>query len=61
DLEIRVNAEYVPSAVINAHLRLMALNFQSWKPDVEKWLHSEEAEESLQELLAHVPCSSTLH
>jgi hypothetical protein len=56
-----VNAEYVPSAVINAHLRLMALNFQSWKPDVEKWLHSEEAEESLQELLAHVPCSSTLH
>jgi len=56
-----MDAEYVPSAVINAHLQLMALNFQSWKPDVEKWLHSEEAAPSLQQLLAHVPCSPTLH
>ncbi len=56
-----MDAENVPGAIINAHLRLIALNFQSWKPDVEKWLHSEEAEASLQELLAHVPCSLTLH
>ena len=56
-----MDAENVPIAIINAHIRLIALNFQSWKPDVEKWLHSVEAEESLQQLLAHVPCSPTLH
>ncbi len=56
-----MDAENVPGAVINAHMWLLALNFQSWKPQVEKWLHSAEAEEPLQELLAHVPCSPTLH
>ena len=56
-----VDAENIPVAAINAHFRLMQLNFQSWKPDVEKWLHSDEAEASLQELLMNVPCSPTLH
>ncbi len=56
-----MDAENVPIAIINAHMRLIALNFQSWKPDVEKWLHSVEAQESLRQLLAHVPCSPTLH
>jgi hypothetical protein len=47
--------------IVNAHLRLLALNFGSWKPEVEAWLHSEEAEAPLQELLIHVPCSPTIH
>jgi hypothetical protein len=51
----------IPSAVINAHFQLMALNFGSWKPDVEQWLHSEDAQAPLRELLANVPCSPTIH
>ena len=56
-----MDTENIPVAAINAHFRLMQLNFQSWQPDVDKWLHSEEAEASLQELLMNVPCSPTLH
>ena len=47
--------------VFDAHLRLLALNFGSWKPEIDEWLHSKEAELPLQELLMHVPCSATLH
>jgi hypothetical protein len=56
-----VDAENVPPAVIYAHFRLMQLNFESWKPDVDEWLHSEEAEASLHQLLLNVPCSPTMH
>ena len=56
-----MDAENVPIAIINAHMRLIALNFQSWKPDVENWFHSVEPVVSLQQLLAHFPCSPTLH
>ncbi len=56
-----MDAENIPVAAINAHFRLMQLNFQSWKPDVDAWLHSKEAEASLQELLINVPCSPTQH
>ena len=56
-----MDAENVPGAVISAHMWLIALNFQSWKPQVEKWLLSAEAERSLQDLLVNVPCSRTLH
>jgi hypothetical protein len=47
--------------VFDAHLRLIALNFGSWKPEIDAWLHSKDAELPLQELLMHVPCSPTLH
>jgi hypothetical protein len=51
----------LPDAAINAYLRLMELNMASWKPQVAAWLHSEDAEPSLKQLLALVPCSPTLH
>jgi hypothetical protein len=51
----------LPEAAIHAYLRLIELNFGSWKPQVAEWLHSEEAEAPLRELLAMVPCSPTLH
>ena len=51
----------VPEAVVNAHFQLIAINLGSWKPEVEEWLHSEEAEPSLQQLLAHVPCVPAIH
>ena len=56
-----MDAESVSPAGIFAHFRLMQLNFESWKPGVDEWLHSEEAEASLHELLLNAPCSTTLH
>ncbi len=52
---------YAPEAVIQAYQRLIQLNMESWKPEVADWLHSEDAEPVLKELLAIVPCSVTLH
>jgi hypothetical protein len=51
----------LPEAAIHAYLRLIELNLGSWKPQVAEWLHSEEAEAPLKELLAMVPCSPTVH
>ena len=51
----------LPDPRILAYMRLMELNLASWKPQVADWLHSEEAEPSLKELLAIVPCSPTIH
>jgi hypothetical protein len=48
-------------ASIEAYLRLIALNLGSWQPKVSAWLHSQEAEAELKELLEMVPCSPTLH
>jgi len=52
---------YAPEAVIQAYRRLIQLNMESWKPEVNNWLHSEEAEPVLEKLLAMVPCSGTVH
>jgi hypothetical protein len=54
-------AEQLPEASIEAYLRLMELNFGSWRPQVAAWLHSQAAEAPLKELLTMVPCSPTLH
>jgi hypothetical protein len=51
----------LPVASIEAYLRLMELNLGSWRPQVAAWLHSQEAEAPLKELLTMVPCSPTLH
>jgi hypothetical protein len=51
----------LPAASIQAYIRLMELNFGSWRPQVAAWLHSQEAEAPLKELLTMVPCSPTLH
>ena len=40
---------------------LIQLNMESWKPEVNEWLHSEDAEPVLKELLVIVPCSGTVH
>jgi hypothetical protein len=52
---------YAPEAAIHAYRQLLQLNFESWKPEVYDWLHSEDAEPVLKELLAVVPCSVTIH
>lgn len=51
----------LPDAAVHAYLRLLELNLGSWKPTVAEWLHSEDAEPSLKQLLVLVPCSPTLH
>jgi hypothetical protein len=51
----------LPDVAIHAYLKLIELNLAAWKPQVAEWLHSEDAELPLRELLAHVPCSPTVH
>lgn len=48
-------------AAMLAYQQLLQLNWESWKPEVADWLHSEDAEPVLKELLAAVPCPATLH
>ena len=48
-------------AAVVAYQKLLQLNWQVWKPEVAAWLHSEDAEPVLKELLVAVPCSATLH
>jgi hypothetical protein len=52
---------HLPDAAIYAYLRLIEINMASWQPEIAEWLHSEDAEPSLRELLAVVPCSPTRH
>ncbi len=53
--------DYIPAASLEAWRQLYALNMQMNKPDFTDWLHSEEAEPVLQQILVNVPCSETLH
>lgn len=56
-----MDAVELPDSAIRAYLKLIELNMASWQPEVAEWLHSEDAEPSLKELLAIVPCSPTVH
>lgn len=51
----------LPDFAIRAYLDLVELNLGSWRPEVAEWLHSRDAEISLRQLLAAVPCSPTIH
>ncbi len=51
----------LPEASVEAYLRLIELNLGSWHPRVSAWLHSQEAEATLKEILSLVPCSPTVH
>ena len=46
---------------LQAYRQLVSLNLQSWRPEVAEWLHSDDAAPQLKQLLAAVPCSSTVH
>lgn len=59
--EPKVLAALGAQASILAYQQLLQLNWESWKPEVAQWLHSEDAEPALRELLAAVPCSRTVH
>ncbi len=50
-----------PIAVILAYQRLFQLNLESYKPEVADWLHSEDAEPVLKEMLVNVPCAGSVH
>ena len=51
----------IPAASVEAYRQLLALNFESHKPEVADWLHSEEAGPVLAQILLHVPCAATMH
>jgi hypothetical protein len=52
---------YIPAASVDAYRQLLALNLQMYKPEVADWLHSDEAEPVLMQILLNVPCSETVH
>ncbi|MEE4185997.1 MAG: hypothetical protein V2J12_09545 [Gammaproteobacteria bacterium] len=53
--------QYIPAVSLEAWRQLVALNLQRYQPEVTDWLHSDEAQPVLQQLLANVPCSMTVH
>ena len=53
--------EPINAVAAQAYLELVALNMRLWRPEVANWLHSEDAESSLRQLLAAVPCPPTVH
>jgi hypothetical protein len=59
--EIDMVTAYAPESIILAYQRLIQLNMESWKPEVADWLHSEDAEPVLKELLAVIPCVGSIH
>lgn len=50
-----------PIEVIQAWQQLLRLNLESYKPRVADWLHSEDAEPVLRQLLVYVPCAGRIH
>lgn len=52
---------HTPPASVYAWQQLQELNMQLYKPEVTDWLHSEEAQPVLTQILVNVPCSMTLH
>ncbi len=50
-----------PPEVIQAWQQLLQLNLESHKPQVTDWLHSEDAEPVLRQILAYVPCAGSIH
>jgi hypothetical protein len=51
----------VPKLVIQAYQRLVRLNLELHKPAVEKWLHSEDSNPELKEMLLNLPCLGQIH
>ena len=47
---------FIHEEAMKAQLALLAINFSSWRPDINRWLHSEDSETSLREMLQYVPC-----
>jgi hypothetical protein len=50
-----------PAEVIQAFYQPMELNLTSHQPKVEAWLHSEDANPVLKQLLINVPCARLMH
>ncbi len=48
---------FVHEEIMKAQLALLVINFSSWKPDISQWLHSEDSETSLREMLQYAPCT----
>jgi len=51
----------LPAEAVNAWYQLMQLNLTSHQPKVVEWLHSEDADPVLKQLLVHVPCAGAVH
>ena len=48
---------FVHEEAMKAQFALLVINFSSWRPDISQWLHSEDSETSLREVLQYAPCT----
>jgi hypothetical protein len=51
----------LPPEAVNAWYQLMQLNLTSHQPQFMEWLHSENADPVLKQLLVNVPCAGAVH
>jgi hypothetical protein len=58
---MEIHSEDVPQAVIQAYEKLVKLNLELHKPEVEKWLHSDDSQPELKEMLLNLPCLGQIY
>jgi len=56
-MSMEPTSNQLPVEVVNAWYQLMQLNLTSHQPKVTEWLHSEDADPVLKQLLVNVPCA----
>ena len=59
--DLELYSQQAQQAMLQAYQQLVQLNLTLHKPEVEQWLHSEDAEPALKELLENVPCFGHIH
>lgn len=55
------NNDEIPKAVMQAYQKLVRLNLELHKPEVEQWLHSDDSQPELKEMLENLPCLGEIH
>ena len=56
-----MTVNYASEAAVAAYRRLVEVNLGTASRETQDWLHSEDAQPALRELLAVFPCPETLH
>lgn len=61
DMNMETTRQQLPAEALQAWYQLMQLNLTSHQPKVNEWLHSEDADPVLKQLLVNVPCVPLVH
>jgi len=61
EMSMEFTSHELPEEALQAWVELLQLNLTLHQPKVEAWLHSEEADPILKELLINVPCPAVIN